>query len=252
MRLENKVAVITGCSSGIGRAMARRFAAEGAKLVAVDIWEDRLNKVVGELSAQGHEVVGVVADVTRDEDIVRMIDTAVERFGGVNILCNNAGVLDKLTPVHDADDDLFNKVMAVNAYGPFAACRRVLPIMLEAGGGSIVNTASAAGQHGGRGGAVYTMSKHAVVGLTRNVAWYYGNQGIRCNAIAPGQIMTRMASGTEAPHQGGFEHYQPYFTQMPTPGKSGQVADVALFLASDESSYVNGAILPADGGWTSF
>ncbi len=129
--------------------------------------------------------------------------------------------------------------------------RAVLPTFLEQGGGVIVNTASAASSHGGRGGAVYTASKHALAGLTRSVAWYYGPKGVRCNAVAPGSIKTPMASGG-MPHMGGLERFQPYFPTMPPRGDAIEIARAALYLASDDSNYVNGAILAVDGGWTVF
>ena len=141
--------------------------------------------------------------------------------------------------------------MGVNLEGPFFASRAALPAMLEAGGGAIVNTASAAGLAGGRGGAAYTASKHALIGLTRSVAWYYGAQNIRCNAIAPGAIATPMA-GRLVPHPGGFERMKDYFSTVPPMGQPDSVADAALFLASDEGRYVNGAVLTVDGGWLSY
>ncbi len=251
MLLEGRVAIITGAASGIGRAMARRFAKEGAKLVLADLQEDRLNKVTDELKAAGSEVVARLVDVGSTTDAEAMISGAAEAFGRLDVLCNNAGVLDNLTPVEDTSDELWDRVMRVNAKGPFLASRAALKVMVEQGSGSIINTSSAAGLRGGRGGGAYTASKHAVVGLTRSIAWYYGSKGVRCNAIAPGAIMTAMAGGF-IPHQGGFDAYQPHFQMVPPHGRAADVADVALFLASEESRYVNGAVLPVDGGWMSF
>jgi len=251
MLLENRVVIITGAASGIGRAMARRFAKEGAKLILADLQEERLTKVADELKATGAEVVHRITDVGSTIESEAMIANAVEAFGRLDVLCNNAGVLDNLTPVEDTSDELWDRVMRVNAKGPFLASRAALKLMVEQGSGSIINTSSAAGLRGGRGGGAYTASKHAVVGLTRSIAWYYGSKGVRCNAIAPGAIMTAMAGGF-IPHQGGFDAYQPHFQMVPPHGKAADVADVALFLASDESRYVNGAVLPVDGGWMSF
>ena len=135
--------------------------------------------------------------------------------------------------------------------GPFQLSRAVLKHMVEQGSGSIVNTTSAAGLNGGRGGCSYTASKHGLVGLTRSIAWFYGPKGIRCNAVAPGAIQTRMAS-TLVPHMEGFERYQGYFATIPPHGKAIQVADVVAFLASDAAGYVNGAVMPVDGGWSTF
>lgn len=251
MLLEDRVAIITGAASGIGRAMARRFAKEGAKLVLADLQEERLNKVADELKSTNSAVIARLVDVGSPGDTEAMIQSAVDAFGRLDVLCNNAGVLDNLTPVEDTSDELWDRVMRVNAKGPFLASRAGLKLMVEQGSGSIINTSSAAGLRGGRGGGAYTASKHAVVGLTRSIAWYYGSKGVRCNAIAPGAIMTAMAGGF-IPHQGGFDAYQPHFQMVPPHGRAADVADVALFLASDESRYVNGAVLPVDGGWMSF
>ena len=251
MLLEDRVAIITGAASGIGRAMARRFAKEGAKLVLADLQEERLNKVADELKSTNSAVIARLVDVGSPRDTEAMIQSAVDAFGRLDVLCNNAGVLDNLTPVEDTSDELWDRVMRVNAKGPFLASRAGLKLMVEQGSGSIINTSSAAGLRGGRGGGAYTASKHAVVGLTRSIAWYYGSKGVRCNAIAPGAIMTAMAGGF-IPHQGGFDAYQPHFQMVPPHGRAADVADVALFLASDESRYVNGAVLPVDGGWMSF
>lgn len=251
MALTGKVAIITGCASGIGRAMARTFCAQGASVLAVDLDEAALAKVVGGLSDAGHDARSIVANVADKAQIDAMIDKAIESWGRLDVLVNNAGVLDDLTPLHDVSDDLWDKVLGVNITGPFLACRRALPIMIEAGGGAIVNTASAAGEHGGRGGAAYTASKHALIGLTRSMAWFYGPKGVRCNAVAPGAIMTKM-HGRMQPHGDGFARYQPYFPLIPPMGKAADVAAAAAFLASDEAKYVNGTVLAVDGGWTAY
>ncbi len=251
MRLEGKVAIITGAASGIGRAMARLFTTEGAAVVLADLTEGRLGQVAAELDASGARVKALTADVSKGEDTDRLVDTAIDAFGRVDVLCNNAGVLDNLTPAGETDDAMWAKVMGVNVDGPFRLARKVLPAMIAQGGGSIVNTASAAGLRGGRGGAAYTASKHALVGLTQSIAWFYGPQNVRCNAIAPGSIQTKMQT-TVVPTAAGFQRTQPYIPLIPMPGKAAEIAQVALFLASDESSYVNGAILPADGGWISY
>ena len=250
MRLEGKAAIITGAASGIGRAMARRFAAEGALLSLVDIQEPRLKKVAGELTDAGFSVHPVVADLSDRAAVEDAVERAVSVFGRLDVLCNNAGMLDNLTPLTETEDDLWDRVMNVNLRAPFVAARVAIPHMLASGGGSIINTSSAAGMCGGRGGAAYTTSKHGVVGLTRSVAWFYGPKGIRCNALAPGAIATAMQR--MVPHPEGFERMQSYFSTVPPHGKSADVADAALFLASDESRYVNGTVLRVDGGWTAY
>ena len=250
-KLQDQVAIITGAASGMGRAMARRFAAEGAQLVLADIQEKKLLDVAEKLIDAGHQVAAEVVDVSKGEDVARMIECAQSRFGGLNILCNNAGILDNLTPLHDTDEAMWDQLMGVNAKGPFLASRLAVRVMLENGGGSIINTASAAGNHGGRGGAAYTASKHAVVGLTKSIAWFYGPHNIRCNAICPGAVMTAMASSF-TPHPDGFERYSKHFPTVPPFGKARDIGDVAAFLASDDARYVNGAIIPVDGGWVAY
>ena len=240
-RLEGKVCVITGAASGIGRAMARCFAGEGAVVVAVDMDEGRLAKVAAELGCEA-----VTADITRPEDQARIVGR--ER---IDVLCNNAGILDRLTPLHDTSDELFDKVMMVNTRAAFQLCRAVVPGMIERGGGVILNTCSAAALSGGRAGFAYTASKHALLGMTRSIAWYYGDQGIRCNAIAPGAIQTKMHM-RDVPHPEGIAKYQDYFSTIPPHGKAAAVADAALFLACADSSYVNGAVMPVDGGWNAY
>jgi len=221
--------------------MARCFAAEGAKVVAVDIDESRLAKVVDELNCEG-----VVADINSPEGVAAIVERST-----VDILCNNAGILDRLTPLLDVDDAMWERVMNINVRAPFKLCQGVLPGMIERGGGVIVNTCSAAALSGGRAGCAYTVSKHGLLGLTRSIAWFYGSQGIRCNAIAPGAIQTKMHM-REAPHQQGFEKYASYFPTIPEHGKAMAVAETALFLASDAASYVNGEVLSVDGGWNAF
>ena len=231
--------------------MARRFAAEGAIVLASDIDEARLERVVNGIVEKGGSATGQICDVSDGAAAASLIAAALSAHGRIDILCNNAGVLDGLTPLADCTDEMWRKVMGVNLDGPFFACRAALPAMVEQGGGVIVNTASAAGVAGGRGGGAYTASKHALVGMTRNVAWFYGPKGIRCKAIAPGAIATPMA-GRLMPHPGGFNRMKDYFSTVPPMAKPDAVADTALFLASDESRYVNGAILTVDGGWLSY
>lgn len=240
-RLEGKFAIVTGGASGIGRAMVRAFAAEGASVLAVDLDEGRLKKVTEEVGCEG-----LVCDITDDAGIARMFDR--ER---VDILCNNAGILDALTPLAEVGDDLWDRVMRINLTAPMKAMRAVVPKMAAAGGGVIVNTCSAAALSGGRAGAAYTASKHGLLGLTRSTAWYYGDQGIRCNAIAPGAIQTKMHFRSP-PNTNGMTKYSKYFETMPPHGEAAAVADVALFLVSDAGRYVNGEVVSVDGGWNAF
>lgn len=251
MKLEGKVAVITGAASGIGRAMAKRFSAEGAKLIIADMAEERLAKVHATIQDAGGEATMMLVNVSDRAQAEGMIDAAVENYGQVDILCNNAGVLDGLVPLHEVEDELWSKVMSVNLDGPMYASRKAIQYMLKSGGGAILNTCSAAATNGGRGGAAYTASKHALAGLTKSVAWYYGGQGIRCNALAPGAVQTKMMSNTDF-HSEGFQKWQPFIPLIPRYGKAAEVANVALLLCSDEGAFVNGAVVPVDGGWVSY
>lgn len=241
MKLQGKVAIVTGAASGIGRAMARLFHAEGAVVVAVDLDADRLAAVGTELGCET-----AVVDVCDQAAVEALFDR--ER---VDILCNNAGILDALTPLAEISDELWDRVMKVNVRGPFVACRAVLPKMVAQGGGVILNTCSAAALSGGRAGAAYTSSKHALLGMTRSIAWYYGDKGVRCNAIGPGAIQTKMHMRA-APHPEGFAKYADYFGVMPPHGKALDVAKVAAFLVSEDAAYVNGEIVSVDGGWNAF
>lgn len=240
-RLEGKFAIVTGGASGIGRAMVRAFAAEGATVLAVDMDEKRLNQVAEEVGCEA-----LVADVSADDDIARMLGREK-----IDILCNNAGVLDALTPLAQIDDAMWEQVMRINVTGPMKAMRAVVPKMIANGGGTILNTCSAAALSGGRAGAAYTASKHALLGLTRSTAWFYGDQGIRCNAIAPGAIQTKMHF-RQPPNPDGMQKYSQYFATMPPHGEAAAVAELALFLVSDGARYVNGEIVSVDGGWNAF
>jgi NAD(P)-dependent dehydrogenase (short-subunit alcohol dehydrogenase family) len=187
-QLEGKVAVITGAASGIGLATARLFAVEGAHVVATDVAEQGLADLVRETGA-----VAVVGDVSRSEDVDRTIDTAIERFGRLDILCNVAAIRDRFLPVDEMPDEVWRGVLDVNLTGPFQACRRAIPLMLGNGKGSIVNVASTAGLFGSRGGAAYTVSKHGLIGLTRSIAATYGRDGLRCVAVCPAKLSHRRA-----------------------------------------------------------
>jgi len=240
--MEGKVCVVTGAASGIGRAIARKLSAEGASLVLVDVDAAGLEKVAGELECTDWHLV----DVTDQEAVKALFDR--ER---VDVLCNNAGVLDGLTPLHEVSDELWDKVMRVNVDGPFYASRVAVRKMMDQGGGVIVNTCSAAALTGGRAGFAYTASKHALLGMTRSIAWFYGEQGIRCNAVAPGAILTKMHV-RQVPNAAGLARYSKHFGTMPPHGKAGQVAELVHFLASDASSYINGEVISIDGGWNAF
>ncbi len=252
MKLKNKVAVVTGAGAGMGRAIALLYAKEGAKVVATDINEESIKKVTEEIIKAGGEATPLVANIAKEEDVQSMIDTAVEKYGTLDILVNNAGIMDNFTPAKEVTDDLWEKIMAVNTTGTMRAIRKALPIFLEKKSGIIINNASVGGLYGSRAGAAYTASKHAVIGLTKNVGFQYAMEGIRCNAIAPGGVNTEIGTTIDNPSKFGMERATSGAQNNPRSGESEEIATVALFLGSDDSSFVNGQVITADGGWTAY
>jgi NAD(P)-dependent dehydrogenase (short-subunit alcohol dehydrogenase family) len=252
MRLQGKVAVITGAGSGMGRAMANLFAAEGAKVVAAEWNAEALAAVVAEVAAAGGQITGVEGNVAIEADCDRIIDTAVETYSRLDVLCNNAGVMDQNQGVAEVDNDIWERVIGINLNGPMYLSRRAVPVMLGQGGGSIVNTASVAGLGGGAAGAAYTVSKHALIGLTRNTGFIYGPEGVRCNAIAAGAVKTNIVQSIDPAKMDpkGSARFNTWYAAIPAQLEALDIAQLALFLASDESKMINGAIIPADGGWT--
>jgi NAD(P)-dependent dehydrogenase (short-subunit alcohol dehydrogenase family) len=252
MRLQGKVAVITGAGSGMGRAMAIRFAAEGAQIVAGDWNGQRLDEVVTTIKASGGAIISAQGNIADKDTAEQLVDLAIHTYDRLDILCNNAGVMDYMQGVGEVADDIWRRVLSINLDGPMFTSRRAIPHMLKQGSGSIINIASTAGISGGAAGAAYTTSKHALVGLTRNTAWMYAAKGIRCNAICPGGTKTNIAE-TMIPERldaAGAARAGAFAALIPAMLESEDIAALALFLASDESHYINGAIIPADAGWT--
>ena len=248
--LEGKVAVLTGAGSGVGRAMANLFAENGAAILVVDVVPERVDQVVKEARGKTNaRVEGMVVDLSQKESADRMVDYAAKTFGRVDILCNNAGIMDEVRPVADTTDAMRDRVMNISLNAPFRASRRVIPSMLKNGGGAIVNTASVAGLFGGVAGAAYTASKHALIGLTRSIAAHYGKDGVRCNAMVLGAVNTAIGVGG-TPDPRGMEHLTKAMAALPRVGQPGEIAELALFLASDRASMVNGACVVIDAGWT--
>jgi len=252
MRLEGKVAVITGAGSGMGREMAKLFAKEGAKIVAAEWNEATLAEVLAEVKAAGGDIFGVQGDVSKADDCQRMIDAAVSNYGKLDVLCNNAGVMDLFSGVAEMDDATMHRCFSINVHGPVNLTRLAVPIMIKAGGGSIVNTASLAGVGGAAAGAAYTMSKHALVGLTKNTAYRYEADGIRCNAMACGGVETNIMQSVDPTKidPAGGARYGAYQALIPAMLKPVEIAQLAMFLASDDAKHLNGAVIPIDGGWT--
>ncbi|MFG1644048.1 SDR family NAD(P)-dependent oxidoreductase [Amycolatopsis sp. NPDC049252] len=241
-RFEGRTVIVTGAASGIGRATASRIAREGGRVVAVDVSADRLD----EFAAETPDLVPVSADITDTAGIERILAAAGTRIDG---LANVAGIADDFSPAHEVSDELWRRLFAVNVDGTLALIRAVLPAMLAAGAGSIVNIASEAALRGSAAGIAYTASKHAVVGITRNCAVVYGPRGIRVNAVAPGGVATGIGQSA-SPSEFGQGRLGAFFGLMPPIATAGQLAASITFLLSDDGANVNGVVLPSDGGWS--
>ncbi|MFE8699703.1 SDR family oxidoreductase [Cytobacillus sp. FJAT-54145] len=252
MRLQDKVAVVTGAASGMGKAIAELYAKEGAKVVVSDINVEATAAAVEGIKASGGEAIAVIANVAKEEDIQKLIDTAVNTYGTLDILVNNAGIMDNFEPAGDIEDADWERVFAVNTTSVMRATRKALPIFLEKEKGVIINIASIGGLNGARAGATYTASKHAVIGFTKNTGFMYAQKGIRCNAIAPGGVETNIGASMTKINEFGMGRTQAGMALNPAFGKSEQIATVALFLATEESSFINGEIITADAGWTAY
>ncbi|MEV4065548.1 SDR family NAD(P)-dependent oxidoreductase [Nonomuraea dietziae] len=246
---DDRVSLVTGAGSGIGRAMAFAFAQAGARVVVCDIDRERAERTASEI---GDAAIVAAADISDEASVGALVETAISAYGRIDVLCNNAGIMDTMALPADIPVALWERVLRVNLTGTFLVTHAVLPHMLREGGGAIVNTASEAGIRGGTAGAAYTASKHGVVGLTRSVAWAYAKDGIRCNAILPGPTLTGIASAESVGSfdPAGAARLAPVLALGERMAQPEQMADAALFLASDAASFVNGAIVPVDGGWS--
>jgi NAD(P)-dependent dehydrogenase (short-subunit alcohol dehydrogenase family) len=251
-RLQGKIAVITGAGSGMGLAMAARFAAEGAAIIAGDWNAARLDQAVAHIRDTGGTILGAQGNIADQATAESLVDLAISTHGSIDVLVNNAGVMDYMQGVGELSQEVWRRVLGINLEGPLFTMRRAVPHMVRQNGGSIINVASTAAIGGGAAGAAYTASKHALVGLTRNTAWMYAKQGIRCNAICPGGTRTHISETMpqERLDPAGAARAGTYAALMPAMLEPEDIAALALFLASDESRYINGAIIPADAGWT--
>lgn len=247
--VKGKVAVITGGASGIGKATVEAYLAAGAKVVIADYNMEGAEALSAELNKTYPDAsVAFQVDVSQQDQVEAMLDEAVNKFGSLDILVNNAGIMDGMEPVGEISNDRWSRVFAVNVNGVMFAMRKAIELMGEKGG-AIVNTASAAGLRGGAAGAAYVASKHAVIGLTRNTAYMYALNNIRCNAIAPGGVETNIGSTMTDMSEHGYGRMQLVAASSPRSGQPEEIARLALFLGSDDASFINGAIIPADAGW---
>ncbi|QEO14448.1 SDR family oxidoreductase [Agromyces intestinalis] len=242
-RFAGKTVIVTGAGSGIGRATASRIAREGGRVIAVDIFQDRLDEFAAELPDA--QVVPIAGDITSDEAIAAIIAAAGEQIDG---LANIAGIMDDMTPVGDLTDAVWERVMAINVTGTMKLMRAVIPAMLARGTGSIVNTASEAALRGSAAGAAYTASKHAVVGLTKSNAFMYGPSGIRTNAVAPGATITNIEAKFASPL--GAQRVRQAMAILPDAAEAEALAASITFLLSDDGVNINGVVLASDGGWS--
>lgn len=243
-RFAGQTIIVTGAGSGIGKATAVRLAQEGARVVGTDVSEPRLRELGLELA--NHDIVTVIGDISEQATVDAVMAQAGERIDG---LANVAGIMDGFLPSAEIDDATWEKVFSVNVTAVMRMTRAVLPFMMNRGGGSIVNVSSEAGLRGAASGTAYAASKHAVNGFTKSTAFFYAPQGIRCNAVAPGGVSTSI----EAPFRSQFagERLGPYLHVIVPPiAQADELAAAITWLLSDDSTNVNGIVLPSDGGWS--
>ncbi len=249
MRLANKVAIITGAASGMGRATALLFTREGAAVIVADVNERGGAETVAAITAAGGAAAFQRTDVASSEDIRLMVQAALDRFGALDVLYNNAGIAGESAWLAQSSLENWKRVLDINLTGVYLGMKHAIPVMMERGGGSIISTASVAGMVGWRGAAAYSAAKAGVINLTRTAAIEYARFRIRVNCICPGVIQTPLLDSVQGPDEASrarLLQLQP----MPRLGDADDIAHMALYLASDESAFVTGAAMVVDGGYT--
>lgn len=247
-RFAGQVGVITGAGSGIGKAVIERFVAEGGTGIAVDVSAARLEKLSDEFKLRNQRIDLVYGDLVNDSTIERILETAGKK---IDVLVNNAGIMDDFIPLDELEDDVWERVLAVNLTAVMKLSRAVIKLMLQEGGGSIVTTSSVAGFKSGVAGTAYTTSKHGVNGLIKSIATIYGARGIRSNGVAPGGTKTNIMDMTKPiKGQKTMELLGPNLANATRTAESEEIAACILFLASQDASNINGTIITADGGWS--
>lgn len=241
MKLQDRVAIVFGSTSGLGEATAKAFANEGAKIVVTGRDEEDGNRIVKDIRDSNQDAIFVKADVTEKNDIQAVVDKALTTYGQIDILYNGAGIHDAYDNAVELEEDFYDKLMAINVKAPYLASKMVIPHFIKQGGGTIINVGSQATQMAGPGGSAYVTSKHAILGFSKQLAFDFGSQGIKVNTLSPGFIKTPMTEGIED------ERLERIPAQRA--GKPEEIAALAVFLASDDSNYMQGANVLMDGGW---
>lgn len=249
-RHTGKIALLTGAGSGIGQATALRLAREGATVIGCDVSQAGLDETLAAIRAAGFDASMAVVDVAQQADVDRAVSEVLDRYSRIDIVGNIAGIMDWFLPAHEVDDETWDRVMDVNVNGVMRLSRRVLPSMMAQHAGAIVNIASVGGFRGGAAGVAYTASKHAVVGITRSIAWTYQSEGIRCNAVSPGAVATNIGTTAVPRSEWGIQRLQRIHALSARTADPDEIAALVSWLASEDASNVNGAIISADGGWT--
>ncbi|MFL2132828.1 glucose 1-dehydrogenase [Desemzia sp. FAM 24101] len=250
-KLEGKVALVTGVASGMGKSIAELYAGEGAKVVLTDFNFEELESVTKDIVSNGGDAIAVRADMSEATDIENMIDTAITEYGTLDILVNNAGIMDGFESVGEITDEKWDRIFDVNTKGVMRSMRKSINYWLENDKqGNIINVISTGGLNGAHAGVAYGASKHAVVALTKNSAYMYAQSNIRVNGIAPGAVATNIGNSMTNVSEFGAARTKVVQGVIPSVGKPEDIEAVALFLGTEESKFVNGTIITADGGWT--
>jgi NAD(P)-dependent dehydrogenase (short-subunit alcohol dehydrogenase family) len=246
---EGKTAIVTGAGAGIGRATALQLAELGANVVVADLHAATALDTVAHITSAGGAAIAVVGDLSDQEVVDHLVAQTIETYGAIDVLINNAGIMDDMSGPHEVSDAIWERVIRVNLTAPFLLTRAVVPHMLEKGQGAIVNTTSEAGLRGSAAGTAYTVSKHGVIGLTKSAAVVYRDKGIRVNAVAPGGVATSLEVNMNNDAM-GLATIGGYAANVGRIAQPEELAAAIVFLASDAASNISGAILPVDSSWS--